>query len=89
MFSPTRTALYIAIGAMAFAAGEANAGCKYIPNPPGSLVCAAWITGSEICNVVTDVDATLVSETCSITGFNFIVRCGSGDGNDGGVLRFG
>ena len=48
MFSPTRTALYEAISAMALAANEANAGCKVIS---GSYICAAWITGSEICNV--------------------------------------
>lgn len=48
MFTPTRTALCIAIGAMALAANEANAGCKTIS---GTKVCAAWITGSEICNV--------------------------------------
>src|SRR6266850_4684355 len=48
MFSPTRTALYVAISAMALAANEANAGCKVIA---GSYVCASWITGSEIRNV--------------------------------------
>jgi hypothetical protein len=79
MFSPTRTALYLAIGAMAFAANEANAGCKRIPAPNGTLVCASWIPGSEICQVKfdhappDDPDATV---RCSITGFRFI-----GEGN--------
>jgi len=70
MFSPTRTALYVAISAMALAANEANAGCKIIS---GSRVCASWIIGSEICQVtfdteVSNVDPNDVSITCSITG---------------------
>lgn len=48
MFTPTRTALCIALGAMAVAASDANAGCKLIS---GTKVCASWIKGSEICNV--------------------------------------
>ncbi len=48
MFSPTRTALYLAIGAMALSANEANAGCKIVS---GSRICASWIVGSEICVV--------------------------------------
>jgi hypothetical protein len=49
MFSPTRTALCIAVcAAMGLAANEASAGCKIIS---GTKVCATWITGSEICEV--------------------------------------
>jgi hypothetical protein len=52
MFSPTRTALCIAIcAAMGLAASEANAGCKIIS---GTKYCASWITGSEICEVGID-----------------------------------
>ncbi len=70
MFSPTRTALYVAIGAMALAANEANAGCKLIG---GTYVCASWITGSEICQVVYDTQTTNpnpanVSIECSVEG---------------------
>src|ERR1700694_2587313 len=74
MFSPTRTALCIAIGAMAFAANEANAGCKRIPAPNGTLVCASWIPGSEICQVKFDSappNDQFATVQCSITGFGF------------------
>jgi hypothetical protein len=53
MFNPTRTALYLAIGAMALAADDANAGCKVIS---GTYVCASWIAGSEVCKVTIDGD---------------------------------
>ncbi len=89
MFSPTRTALYVAIGAMALAAGEASAGCKYIPNPPGSLVCASWIKGSEVCNVDTLGDATLISGTCSITGFDFFDGAEGASGTTGAYCASG
>lgn len=75
MFSPRRTALYLAIGAMALAAGEASAGCKSIS---GSLVCATWIKGSEICDITSTGGPELVSATCTITGVN-IVDGGEGD----------
>lgn len=48
MFSPTRTALFIAIGAISLAANEANAGCKTLAS--GAQLCASWIPGSVICN---------------------------------------
>src|ERR1700694_6088358 len=72
MFSPTRTALCIAIGAMAFAANEPNAACKRIPAPNGTLVCASWIPGSEICQVKFDSappNDQFATVQCSITGF--------------------
>ena len=48
MFSPTRTALFIAIGAISLAANEANAGCRTLAS--GAQLCASWIPGSVICN---------------------------------------
>ena len=48
MFSPTRTALFVAIAAMGLAANEASAGCR-ITN--GVKFCASWIPGSEICQL--------------------------------------
>ncbi len=89
MFSPARTALYVAIGAMAFAAGEANAGCKYIPNPPGSLVCAAWIKGSEVCDITSSGDTPLLSATCSITGANFFDGAEGASGTSGAYCASG
>ena len=68
MFNPTRTALYVAIGAMALAAGEANAGCKLVS---GTKVCAAWIPGSEICQVSIDSGTNLASNvhvSCTVEG---------------------
>jgi len=79
MLSPKRTALYLAIGAMAFAAGEASAGCKYIS---GSYVCASWIKGSEVCEIATTGGGALQSATCSVTGVNtFVVDGGEGPQN--------
>ncbi len=92
MFSPKRTALYLAVSAMAFAAGEASAGCKYIPNPPGSLVCAAWIKGSEVCQITTTGQTTgsvLVSGTCSITGDIFIDGAEGASGTTGAFCASG
>lgn len=67
MFNPTRTALYLAIGAMAFAAGEASAGCKSIS---GTFVCATWIKGSEICRVTFDNPDSEAAHTvvCRVEG---------------------
>jgi hypothetical protein len=70
MFSPTRTALYVAICAMGLAATEASAGCKIIS---GTKVCAAWITGSEICQVAIDsaaagIGTSGLTATCSVRG---------------------
>jgi|KBSMisStaDraftv2_1062788.scaffolds.fasta_scaffold90734_2 hypothetical protein len=70
MFSPTRTALYVAICAMGLAATEASAGCKIIS---GTKVCAAWITGSEICSVAIDsaaagIGTSGLTATCSVRG---------------------
>lgn len=73
MFSPTRTALCVAIAAaMGLAANEASAGCKIIS---GSKVCASWITGSEICSVAIDSaaaeigsDLTAFTAQCTVHG---------------------
>jgi len=70
MFSPTRTALYVAICAMGLAATEASAGCKIIS---GTKVCAAWITGSEICQVAIDsaaagIGTSGLTATCTVHG---------------------
>lgn len=96
MFSTKRTALYLALSAMAFAGGEASATttrvCKYVPNPPGSQVCVTYTTGSEVCTVDSGADPlnppattapALTSVTCSITGANFI------DGAEGGHAATG
>lgn len=89
MFNARRTALYVALGAMGLAAGGANAGCRYIPNPPGSLVCASWISGSEICDILLtgintpDPAVELTSATCNVTGFNFF------DGAEGSLNSSG
>ena len=76
MFSPTRTALYVAICAMGLAASEASAGCKIIS---GTKVCAAWITGSEICQVGLDsnqlplgLTETGYAATCTVRGSSFV-----------------
>lgn len=79
MFTPTRTALCIVIGALALAANEANAGCKIIS---GTKVCAAWITGSEICQV--GVDSTQFGEA-TVSTAQCIVR-GVGPVGEGGLL---
>lgn len=73
MFSPTRTALCVALyAAMGLAANEASAGCKIIS---GSKVCASWITGSEICSVAIDsaaagigTDLSAFTATCIVHG---------------------
>jgi len=73
MFSPTRTALCLAICAtLGLAANEASAGCKIIN---GQKVCASWITGSEICSVAIDSaaagignDLSAFQATCSVRG---------------------
>jgi hypothetical protein len=77
MFSPTRTALYVAICAMGLAATEASAGCKIIS---GTKVCAAWITGSEICQVGLNINAlpnigtdpTAFTATCTVRGSRLV-----------------
>ena len=96
MLSPKRTALCLAIGAIAFTAGEAGAGCKYIPNPPGSLVCASWITGSEVCTVssaagpdTTNGAPPLTSVTCDITGAIFLDSLEGGDDATGAYCKSG
>jgi hypothetical protein len=71
MFSPTRTALYIAIGAMALTANEASAGCKILST--GVKYCASWIVGSEVCQVTIDTGVSGISPgdvdvTCTIDG---------------------
>ncbi len=80
MFSPARTALYLAIGVLSFAANEAAAQtCA-----PGKKACvtnggfkSCWCTGSEICSVQasdTDIQNLLgvpAAETfarCTVTG---------------------
>lgn len=97
MFSPKRTALYLAIGAMAFAASEANAGCKIIS---GSYVCATWIKGSEICQVTVDINGPNtsgtsnepdnVSVTCEVMGGYFDSEseyaCPNGDLPEGTLI---
>src|SRR5574340_55914 len=73
MFSPTRTALCVAVcAALGLAASEASAGCKIIS---GSKVCASWITGSEICSVAIDSaaagigsDLTAFTAQCTVHG---------------------
>ena len=70
MFSPTRTALCVAVCAtLGLAANEASAGCKIIN---GQKVCASWITGSEICSVAIDSVAadigTNFTATCTVHG---------------------
>ena len=76
MFSPTRTALCVAICAtLGLAATEASAGCKLIN---GAKFCASWITGSEICQVAVDSNQITNPETatCFVRGF------ASGDGTE-------
>ena len=73
MISPRRTALYIAIGAMAFAAGEAGAGCKYLPYPDGTYFCASYIKGSTECKLQSfgaEGYGKLTNPECYITGVN-------------------
>jgi len=82
MFSPTRTALCVAICAtLGLATNEASAGCKLIA---GQKVCATWITGSEICQVTADSTqfsgAILQTATCIVRGHD------SGDGGEGGPI---
>ncbi len=98
MLSPKRAALCLAISAMALTASEAVAGCKYIPNPPGSLVCASWITGSDICKVESAAgDLTgppfgappLTNVTCSITGAIFLDNLEGGDDAAGAYCKSG
>jgi hypothetical protein len=55
---------------MGLAASEASAGCKIIS---GTKVCAAWITGSEICSVAIDsaaagIGTSGLTATCSVRG---------------------
>jgi len=50
MFSPKRTALYLAIGAISLAAADATAGCKTLAS--GAQFCASYIPGSVICQGV-------------------------------------
>ncbi len=80
MFSPTRTALCVAIGAaIGLAASEASAGCKFIS---GTYVCASWITGSEICEVGLD------SNNLNL-GSNLTAQCfvhGVGTPEEGGTF---
>lgn len=86
MFNPKRTALYLAIGAMALAAGEASAGCKVIS---GSTVCASWIKGSEVCDITSSGFDELVSATCSVTGVNFVDGAEGASGTDGAYCASG
>ena len=71
MFSPTRTALCVAVWAtLGLAANEASAGCKIIN---GQKVCASWITGSEICSVAIDsaaagIGTSGLTATCIVHG---------------------
>jgi hypothetical protein len=92
MFPPKRTALYLAVSALALAAGEASAGCKYIPNPPGSLVCASWITGSDVCEIASTGQTSgskVISATCSITGATFQDGYQGGDDAPGAYCSSG
>lgn len=82
MFSPTRTALCVAVcAALGLAANEASAGCKIIA---GSRVCASWITGSEICQVGVDSNQ-FAAGPGNVTTVQCIVR-GLGPVGEGGFI---
>ena len=88
MFSPTRTALCVAVCAtLGLAANEASAGCKLIN---GAKVCASWITGSEICSVAIDsaaadigTDLSAFTATCTVHGVGTPEEGGTFTCNDG------
>jgi len=72
MFSPTRTALCLAMGVMAFAANEAYAQTQTCKVISGCKICSKWGTGSEICQVTAETVSAIgglpVTVTCSVTG---------------------
>jgi hypothetical protein len=76
MFSPTRTALYLALGAMAFAANEAYAQTQTCKVISGCKICSTWRPGSEICQVTAATVSALggapVTVRCSVTGADVV-----------------